>query len=150
MKSVNGKNKTERMINKPLKYMGLVVTDSSSNKHLYAVVESGDFNKYAYFVVYENPIKFSQTLSNGRIINKYCFHIDNFDDGKGHDAIFVPSWMTLELVGSDVTDKVGYLVAFEKNQWNNNIIINLGKLDAGADSIQEMTPDKIKGLKYHY
>lgn len=150
MKTVNGKNKSERMINKPLKYMGLVVTDSSSNKHLYAEVESGDFNKYAYFMVYEEPVKFNQTLSNGRIINKYCFHIDNFDDGKGHDAIFVPSWMTLEIVNNDVTDKAGYLVAFEKNQWNNPIIAKLDQLDAGYDSVKVLTAENIKGLKYHY
>lgn len=150
MKSVNGKNRTERMINKPLKYMGLVVTDSSSNKHLYAEVESGDFNKYAYFIVYENPIPFNQSLANGRVINKYCFHIDNFNDGKGHDAIFVPSWMCLELVNGDVSDKAGYLIAMERNQWNNQIITNLSKLNDGADSIEVMTPDKIKGLKYHY
>ena len=150
MKSVNGKNKMERMINKPFKYMGLVVTDDSSNKHLYAEVQQGDFNKYAYFVVYENPIRFNQTLANGRTISKYCFHIDNFDDGKGHDAIFVPSWMALELVNGDVSEKVGYLVAFEKNQWNNPIIAKLDKLDAGCDSIKVLTADNIQGLKYHY
>lgn len=150
MKSVNGKNKTERMLNKPLKYMGLIVTDSSSNKHMYAEVQAGDFNKYAYFMVYEEPIKFNQTLSNGKTISKYCFHLDNFDDGKGHDAIFVPSWMSLEIVNNDVTDKVGYLVAFEKNQWNNPIIAKIDALGAGCDSIKVLTAETIKGLKYHY
>ena len=150
MKTINGKNKTERMLNKPLKYMGLVVKDASSNNHMYAVIESGDFDKYAYFVVYENPNPFTQTLSSGKIINKYCFHLDNFDDGKGHDAIFVPQWMTLELVNGDVSKKVGYLVAFERSEWNMPVIDSLEKLNDGADSVKYLTPKTLQGLKYHY
>ena len=150
MKTVNGKNKLERMINKPLKYMGLTVVDASSNKHMYAEIVSGDFDKYAYFEVFEEPKHFQQQTASGKAINKCCFHIDNFDDGKGHDAIFVPEWMCLELVGSDVTDKVGYLVAIERNQFNVNTINNLSKLDDGCDSIKKLTPENIKGLLYHY
>ena len=138
------------MINKPLKYMGLVVKDSSSNKHLYAEAVGGDFDKYAYFEIFEEPKHFIQTTASGKQINKCCFHIDNYDDGKGHDAIFVPEWMTLELVNGDVSDKAGYLVAFERNQWNMPIINALEKLDAGADSIKVLTPETIKNLKYHY
>lgn len=150
MKSVNGKNRTERMINKPLKYMGLVVKDSSSNKHMYAEIESGDFNKYAYFQVVEEPRSFTQTLPSGKKIDKLVFHIDNFDDGKGHDAIFVPAWMSLELVNGDVTEPCGYLVAFERNQWNNEIIKKLEALNDGCDSVIALTEKNIKGLEYHY
>lgn len=150
MKTVNGKNKAERMLNKPLKYMGLTCYDSSSNKHLYATIESGDFDKYAYFQVFEHAQPFLQTLKSGKTINKVCFHIYNYDDGKGHDAIFVPAWMTLSLVASDVTDSDGYLVAFERNQWNMPIINALKELDAGADDIKYLTPETLQGLKYHY
>ena len=150
MKSVNGKNKTERMINKSLKYMGLVVKDSSSNKHMYAEIESGDFAKYAYFQVVEEPRKFRQTLASGKTIDKLVFHIDNFDDGKGHDAIFVPAWMSLELINGDVTGLCGYLVAFERNQWNNEIIKKLEALNDGCDSVITLTEKNIKGLEYHY
>ena len=58
--------------------------------------------------------------------------------------------MCLQLVGSDVTDPVGYLVAIERNQFNVNTINNLSKLDDGCDSIKKLTPDNIKGLLYHY
>ena len=138
------------MINKPLKYMGLNVTDSSSNKHMYAVIESGDFDKYAYFQIFAHAQPFLQTLRTGKVINKVCFHIDNYDDGKGHDAIFIPQWMTLNLVGADVNDPNGYLIAFERNQWNMPIINNLEKLNDGADSVKYLTPETLRGLKYHY
>ena len=152
MKTVNGKNKTERMVNKPLKYMGLVCEEHNSNKHMYATVENGDFDKYAYFVVYEQPHSFSQTLPNGKTITKYVFHIDNYDDGKGHDGIFVPTWMCLNLVDGDVTKDVGYLIAFERNQWNMKVINALQKLNDDADSIMYVTPEvlKEKEFKYHY
>ena len=150
MKTVNGKNKTERMLNKPLKYMGLVMEDDSSNKHLYASVVSGNFNNYAYFQIFEEPHAFKQTLPSGKQIDKLVFHIDNFDDGKGHDAIFVPQWMALRLVGGDVTNPQGYLVAFERNQWNNEVIAKLTALNDGCDSVKVLTPDNIKELKYHY
>lgn len=150
MKTVNGKNKMERMINKPLKYMGLVVKDSSSNKHMYAEIQSGDFNKYAYFQIFEEPHAFKQSLANGKTIDKLVFHLDNFDDGKGHDAIFVPAWMSLELIGADVTDPDGYLVAFERNQWNNPIIEKLNALNDGADSVKVLNEKNIKELRYHY
>ena len=90
MKTINGKNKAERMINKPLKYMGLVVQDASSNKHMYAEVSAGDFDRYAYYQIFETPRHFTQQTPGGKEINKVCFHIDNYDDGKGHDAIFLP------------------------------------------------------------
>lgn len=138
------------MINKPLKYMGLTVTDSSSNKHMYATIESGDFNKYAYYVVYANPYNSSTQTKTGKIINKLYFHIDNFDNGTGYNTLFVPSWMVLELVDSDVSNKYGYLIAIERNEWNKATIDKLNALNAGADSIKVLTPDNIKGLKYHY
>lgn len=152
MKTVNGKNKTERMVNKPLKYMGLTCEEHNSNKHMYATIENGDFDKYAYFVVYEQPHSFSQTLPNGKTITKFVFHIDNYDDGKGHDGIFVPTWMCLNLVGADVNDPQGYLIAFERNQWNMKVINALQKLNDGADSIMYVTPEilKEKEFKYHY
>lgn len=150
MKTINGKNKTERMINKPLKYMGLVVTDSSSNKHMYATIESGDFNKYAYYEVYETPYNSSTQTKTGKIINKIYFHIDNFDNGSGYNTLFVPSWMVLELVDGDVSTKSGYLIALERNEFNKQLIDKLNALDKGADSIKALTPDSIKGLKYHY
>lgn len=152
MKTVNGKNKTERMVNKPLKYMGLTVEESNSNKHMYATIKEGDFDKYAYFVVYEDPHSFSQTLPSGKTITKYVFHIDNYDDGKGHDGIFVPSWMCLNLVDGDVTNSAGYFIAFERNQWNMKVIDALQKLDAGKDSIEYITPELLKKneYKYHY
>lgn len=152
MKTVNGKNKTERMVNKPLKYMGLTVEESNSNKHMYATIKEGDFDKYAYFVVYEDPHSFNQTLPSGKTITKYVFHIDNYDDGKGHDAIFVPTWMCLDLVDGDVTTSAGYFIAFERNQWNMKVIDALQKLDSGKDSIEYITPELLKKneYKYHY
>ena len=152
MKTVNGKNKTERMVNKPLKYMGLTVEESNSNKHMYATIKEGDFDKYAYFVVYEDPHSFNQTLPSGKTITKYVFHIDNYDDGKGHDGIFVPSWMVLNLVDGDVTEPAGYFIAFERNQWNMKVIDALQKLDSGKDSIEYVTPELLKKneYKYHY
>ena len=150
MKTINGKNKTERMISKPLKYMGLVVTDSSSNKHMYATIESGDFNKYAYYCVYETPYNTATKTSAGKTINKFYFHIDNFDNGSGYNTLFVPTWMVLELVNGDVREKAGYLVALERNQWNNETIKKLNDLNDGADSIKVLNPENIKDLKYHY
>ena len=117
---------------------------------MYAEIESGDFNKYAYFQVVEEPRKFQQTLPSGKKIDKLVFHIDNFDDGKGHDAIFVPAWMSLELVNGDVSEPCGYLVAFERNQWNNEIIKKLEALNDGCDSVITLDKDSIKDLKYHY
>ena len=150
MKTINGSNKTERMINKPLKYMGLNVTDSSSNKHMYATIERGDFNKYAYYVVYEHPYNTTHQTKAGKIINKVYFHIDNFDNGSGYNTLFVPSWMVLELVDGDVSTKAGYLIAIEKNDYNKPTIDKLNALDAGTDSIKVLNPDTIKDLKYHY
>ena len=138
------------MINKPLKYMALVVKDVSSNKHMYAEVEGGDFDKYAYYVVYATPYNCSSQTKTGKIINKVYFHIDNFDNGSGYNTLFVPSWMVLELVDGDVSSKDGYLVAIEKNEWNKSTIDKLNALNDGADSIKVLTPDNIKGLKYHY
>ena len=150
MKTINGKNKTERMINKPLKYMGLNVTDSSSNKHMYATIESGDFNKYAYYVVYATPYNSTSQTKTGKIINKVYFHIDNFDNGTGYNTLFVPSWMVLELVDGDVSSKAGYLVAIERNEWNKATIDKLNALNDGADTIKVLNPENIKDLKYHY
>lgn len=150
MKTVNGKNKTERMINKPLKYMGLVVTDSSSNKHMYATIQTGDFNKYAYYVVYAQPYNTTTQTKTGKIINKVYFHIDNFDNGSGYNTLFVPAWMCLELVDGDVSSKAGYLIAIEKNEWNQPIIDKLNALNDGADSIKVLDPESIKDCKYHY
>lgn len=150
MKTINGQNKTERMINKPLKYMGLNVTDSSSNKHMYATIERGDFNKYAYYIVYANPFNSTSQTKTGKIINKVYFHIDNFDNGTGYNTLFVPSWMVLELVNGDVSNKEGYLIAIEKNEYSKATIDKLNALDKEADSIKALTPETIKGLKYHY
>ena len=58
--------------------------------------------------------------------------------------------MVLELVDSDVSNKNGYLVAIERNEWNKATIDKLDALNDGADSIKVLTPDNIEGLKYHY
>ena len=117
---------------------------------MYATIESGDFFKYAYYVIYETPYNSSTQTKTGKIINKIYFHIDNFDNGTGYNTLFVPSWMVLELVDSDVSNKNGYLVAIERNEWNKATIDKLDALNDGADSIKVLTPDNIEGLKYHY
>ena len=58
--------------------------------------------------------------------------------------------MVLELVNGDVSNKEGYLIAIEKNEYSKATIDKLNALNNGADSICVLTPESIKGLKYHY
>ena len=86
MKTVNGKNKLERLINKAYKYLNITLT-KATNKYLY--IEKVD--------VKENEMVLLAPLHSAKLVNskygsKYAINVDNVEE-----TIWVPNFAVMEL-----------------------------------------------------
>ena len=86
MKTINGKNKLERLINKAYKYLNITLK-KTTNKYLY--IEKVDEK--------ENEMVLLAPLSSAKLINskygpKYAINVDNIEE-----KIWVPTFAAMEL-----------------------------------------------------
>lgn len=86
MKTVNGKNKLERLMNKAYKYLNITLT-KATNKYLY--IEKVD--------VKENEMVLLAPLHSAKLVNskygpKYAINVDNVEE-----TIWVPNFAAMEL-----------------------------------------------------
>ena len=118
MKTVNGKNKLERLINKAYKYLNITLT-KASNKYLY--IEKVDEK--------ENEMVCLAPLSSTKLVNskygsKYAINVDNVEE-----TIWVPNFAALEL-----------------NNYHNDLIIFKINKNYVSESLWKNIEEALKGF----
>lgn len=86
MKTVNGKNKLERLINKAYKYLNITLK-KATNKYLY--IEKVDVKENEMILL--TPLH-SAKLVNSKYGTKYAINVDNIEE-----TIWVPNFAAMEL-----------------------------------------------------
>lgn len=121
MKTVNGKNKLERLINKAYKYLN-VTLKKASNKYLY--IEKVDVKENEMVLL--APLK-SAKLVNSKYGPKYAINVDNIEE-----TIWVPTFAAMEL-----NNYHNDLIIFKinKNYVSENLWKNIEEALKGFDDI---------------
>ena len=118
MKTINGKNKLERLINKAYKYLNITLT-KATNKYLY--IEKVDIK--------ENEMVLLAPLSSAKLVNskygtKYAINVDNVEE-----TIWVPNFAAMEL-----------------NNYHNDLIIFKINKNYVSESLWKNIEEALKGF----